>query len=1101
MEGSGPHRAFNCFSDLFHMDDSLITASSKEGGLIQASKGEILPCKRKIDFVDTEYDENDTSSCNEDFPIDILLYWHSAIRKDFADFTQEVNLARLATCRNLAALNEHLQFLIDACKFHSAAEDQVLIPAIAKKVNQHISFVTKHSNDEHCLEMIRQHFESFQPKGTQVALDNFYCKLVECVDRASMTLQQHFLDEEQKVFPLARKHLTQSEQRHLVYSSFRVMPLKLLEKVLPWLVTALNNEEVRNLLINIHLAAPENDAALALLLLGWACKGLGGCTAARDFKCIYSKDKCLINRLMDAHEVACCKSEVPSTKQGKEVAYADAQEVTCCRSGNPFDEQGKDTCANTHEDAVNYSEINNKTFMQSEQNMVSASFQSLEVPRSKSCCVPALGVSMNTHNYRVGTMQERFSQSSLCKSLYSSYLGSGLFGIGNNLESADCHSVPKPIDTVFQFHKALRKDLEYLDCESAKLGESDIEFLKQFNGRFRLLWALYRAHSSAEDDIVFPALEAKEALHNVSHSYTIDHKHEEQLFKEIANVLSELSRISNNLARQETSEDLEMVEEKLTRESNMVEKQVLAAKLQGMCKSIHITLGQHVSREEIELWPLFDLHFTTEEQEKIIGQIIGTTGAEVLQAMLPWVTTALSQEEQNTMMYTWRQATRNTMFDKWLQAWWKGSPVGSPDSTVSVDGPPESGTQESLQIVADYLLKSIQREDNTEGSARTSGCEAFERLCCEDSVNQDANLNQEEQETCMVTKLGCDKQLPLSATGECPEVFRGKIEEDSAGFKPGWQDIFRMNENELEAAVRRVSGDSSLDPRQKAYLMQNLLTSRWIVAQQHAPDAIAGSPTGEQEEISGCYPAYTDSTRQTYGCEHYKRNCKVKAVCCSALFTCHFCHDKVSNHSMERQATKEMMCMRCLKVQPISQYCITPSCEGFCMARYFCSICKLFDDSREIYHCPSCNLCRVGKGLGIDFFHCMTCNACMSTSLASHKCREKGLEANCPICHDFLFTSHTPVKALSCGHFMHSACYRAYTYSHYTCPICSKSLGDMNVYFGMLDALLTSEELPEEYQGKQQNILCNDCEQKGSAPFHWLYHKCSKCGSYNTRTI
>ncbi|CAI7767281.1 unnamed protein product, partial [Closterium sp. NIES-53] len=97
----------------------------------------------------------------------------------------------------------------------------------------------------------------------------------------------------------------------------------------------------------------------------------------------------------------------------------------------------------------------------------------------------------------------------------------------------------------------------------------------------------------------------------------------------------------------------------------------------------------------------------------------------------------------------------------------------------------------------------------------------------------------------------------------------------------------------------------------------------------------------------------------------------------------------------------------------------------------------------DIYHCPFCNLCRVGRGLGIDYFHCMTCNACMSVTLAQHTCREKGLESNCPICHDFLFTSSTPVKALPCGHFMHSACFQAYTCEHYTCPICCKSVGDM----------------------------------------------------------
>lgn len=57
----------------------------------------------------------------------------------------------------------------------------------------------------------------------------------------------------------------------------------------------------------------------------------------------------------------------------------------------------------------------------------------------------------------------------------------------------------------------------------------------------------------------------------------------------------------------------------------------LAAKLQGMCKSVRVSLDQHVSREELELWPLFDVHFTIEEQDQIVGRIIGTTGAEVLQ--------------------------------------------------------------------------------------------------------------------------------------------------------------------------------------------------------------------------------------------------------------------------------------------------------------------------------------------------------------------------------------------------------------------------------------------------------------------------------------
>jgi zinc finger-like protein len=82
----------------------------------------------------------------------------------------------------------------------------------------------------------------------------------------------------------------------------------------------------------------------------------------------------------------------------------------------------------------------------------------------------------------------------------------------------------------------------------------------------------------------------------------------------------------------------------------------------------------------------------------------------------------------------------------------------------------------------------------------------------------------------------------------------------------------------------------------------------------------------------------------------------------------------------------------------------------------------------------------------------------------------------------------------------------------------------------MLDALLAAEELPEEYRDRcqvfklfyswvslflpsaqmqylycvalfLQDILCNDCERKGRSQFHWLYHKCGSCGSYNTRVI
>ncbi|KAF6165660.1 hypothetical protein GIB67_012557 [Kingdonia uniflora] len=985
------------------------------------------------------------------YPINEILNWHNAIKKELSDIAEEARKIQLSgDFSDLSAFNERLQFIAEVCIFHSIAEDTVIFPA----VDGELSFVEEHAEEESQFNKFRCLIESIQSAGANSSLAEFYTKLCSHADQIMDTIQKHFHNEEVQVLPLARKHFSPKKQRKLLYQSLCVMPLKLVERVLPWLVGSLSEEEARSFLQNIHLAAPESDSALVTLFSGWACKGRSQdvCLSLSAIGC------CPVKRLTDIEEdcsrASCtCASSLSNMEKSSLVEVDDDERQL---------KRGKfsGSCDNGYEC----------------DPLKSVNTPKLSCSR-QTCCVPGLGV--NTNNLGISSLATvKSSLRSLSFSPSAPSLNSSLFIWETDPSSSSIGCTPRPIDNIFKFHKAICKDLEYLDIESGKLIGCDETFLRQFIGRFRLLWGLYRAHSNAEDEIVFPALESKEALENVSHAYTLDHKQEEELFEDISSVISELSQLHEGLSRDKASESSN------GSNSNFVQKyHELATKLQGMCKSIRVTLDHHVFREELELWPLFDRHFSVEEQDKLVGRIIGTTGAEVLQSMLPWVTSALTQEEQNKMMDTWKQATKNTMFSEWLNEWWKGS------------------AEEFSQT-------------------KTSG-------------------------SC-ISQEGSDMQESL---------------DQSEMFKPGWKDIFRMNQNELESEIRKVSRDSTLDPRRKAYLIQNLMTSafrtnpwiiyvsRWIAAQQKIPQAgIEESTSGEGPP--GCSPSFRDPEKQVFGCEHYKRNCKLLAACCNKLFTCRFCHDKVSDHSMDRKATLEMMCMSCLKIQAVGPVCTTPACNGRSMSKYYCNICKFFDDERTVYHCPFCNLCRVGKGLGVDFFHCMKCNCCLGMKLVDHKCREKGLETNCPICCDFLFTSSAAVRALPCGHFMHSACFQAYTCSHYTCPICSKSLGDMAadvarkkpagdlnpccslvvkfrsggygfggldlglglvwtgwavgtylVYFGMLDALLATEELPEEYRHRSQDILCNDCDKKGTSRFHWLYHKCGSCGSYNTRVI
>ncbi|XP_028092839.1 zinc finger protein BRUTUS-like At1g18910 isoform X1 [Camellia sinensis] len=658
---------------------------------------------------------------------------------------------------------------------------------------------------------------------------------------------------------------------------------------------------------------------------------------------------------------------------------------------------------------------------------------------------------------------------------------------------------PRPVDHIFFFHKALKKDLEYLVNVSAKLGENAGD-LMDFCRRFQLVRFLYQIHSDSEDEIAFPALEAKGKATNISQSYTIDHELEDELFSKISLILDEIKRLHVSVC----SIDMDVLDQR------MLNYRQLCLKLHDMCKSMHKVLCDHVHREETELWPLFRECFSIQEQENIIGCMLGRTRAEMLQEMIPWLMASLTPEEQQAMMSLWRKAAKNTMFDEWLGEWWEGMKrcdiaKVEDDSNLSPSWPADP-----LKILSTYLSNKGLDDQNL--TLHGKGAKFLQNNSSGSDIDLFGNLNMDDKGKISSGNLNNRKCSDFSEFAsdvnkkKCKELADVTILDDKPSQHVQVSQDFQhqehlpiMSQEELETTVRRISRDSTLDPQKKSHIIQNLLMSRWIITQQKSHSE--GPVSSGKEEVPGQCPSYRDPLKLTFGCKHYKRNCKLVAACCNQLYTCRRCHDDVADHSMDRKATAKMMCMKCLTIQPISPTCTTVSCNNLSMAKYYCRICKLFDDERDIYHCPYCNLCRVGKGLGIDYFHCMNCNACMSRSLSVHICREKCFEDNCPICHEYIFTSSSPVKALPCGHLMHSACFQDYTCTHYTCPICSKSLGDMQVYFGMLDALLAEEKIPDEYSGQTQVILCNDCEKRGPASFHWLYHKCCHCGSYNTRLL
>lgn len=100
-----------------------------------------------------------------------------------------------------------------------------------------------------------------------------------------------------------------------------------------------------------------------------------------------------------------------------------------------------------------------------------------------------------------------------------------------------------------------------------------------------------------------------------------------------------------------------------------------------------------------------------------------------------------------------------------------------------------------------------------------------------------------------------------------------------------------------------------------------------------------------------------------------------------------------------------------------------------------------------------------------------------------------------------MFDSPSRVVFMLCGHSIHKACWDEHMKSSYKCPICSKSMINMETQFRNLDRAIASQPMPPQFQDTKAMVSCNDCYAKSAVSYHWLGLKCAICDSYNTAQL
>ena len=202
--------------------------------------------------------------------------------------------------------------------------------------------------------------------------------------------------------------------------------------------------------------------------------------------------------------------------------------------------------------------------------------------------------------------------------------------------------------------RALQQDVTELSrsVQTGSSGGRITELERRVASRFTIIWSVFRAHSAAEDEFIWPALQDKRGL-NVAEQvgYVEDHANEEEMFQSMDQLLANLR------------ESL-LVQEKQEQEEETAT--IISRKICDHTKHLLDHLMCHLEREEKQCMPLVREHLTKEEIHDLVGQIMGKRSSDTIAQILSMAVQNLNESDREEMVRYMKQAMMGTFFEKWL---------------------------------------------------------------------------------------------------------------------------------------------------------------------------------------------------------------------------------------------------------------------------------------------------------------------------------------------------------------------------------------------------------------------------------------------------
>jgi len=493
-------------------------------------------------------------------------------------------------------------------------------------------------------------------------------------------------------------------------------------------------------------------------------------------------------------------------------------------------------------------------------------------------------------------------------------------------EHSPAHGVfgDSPLVEIIHLHDCFRGALKNLEldvselCHAINIAECEestqdkvTDLHGRVAGRLNVIWTVFRAHSSAEDEFIWPALKAKQpncqpncdCKHPEPHEpnctgieqeeYEEDHADEERMFKSISSLLSNLR------------ETLSKRNAAISNNAPDVAKQLLED-----TKSLRHHLVKHLVKEETHCMPLVAQYLTKVEINDLVGKIMGKRSSELMSQILTMAVQNLDKSERDDMIRYMKEAMVGTFFERWLKV-----AMPKPDSKDDGGGkiPPAETTEpdvasSSLDNLTDHSKPSTVAISATaamaEGSqdqarAYTSAAE-LEKLIR--AIGTNPRLDADSK---MRTIQGLRDSVWKS---NCRVSKRKREEETCSGVTSG--QLVGMNlaaGSSAAAGHRNLNEPAPVASRFKrntppsAYYKKNangvavLVWSSDPNSSKYLPNEKV--PLFSASELA---PTYHDGgINHTLGCPHYARSCKIRHPTSGKLYTCRLCCEQSREMSTE----------------------------------------------------------------------------------------------------------------------------------------------------------------------------------------------------------